>query len=169
MKLTKLREEDVHEFKKLMQEAFQYGFESYTKQKEDQVLPEKDIDNSLNDSNGHAYEMLDEYGSILGGAIVNVNPETQINHLDFLFVKVGTQSKGIGQVIWEEIERLYPKTKKWITCTSYFDVRNIHFYVNKLKFHIISFWNKYNPDPNIPNEFIGDAGEGMFEFEKVIE
>ena len=61
------------------------------------------------------------------------------------------------------------KTKKWITCTPYFDVRNIHFYVNKLKFHIIEFWNKYNPDPNIPDNFIGDVGEGMFEFEKVIK
>ena len=36
------------EFKKLMQEAFQYGFETYTKQKEEQVLPEKDIDECLN-------------------------------------------------------------------------------------------------------------------------
>ena len=25
------------------------------------------------------------------------------------------------------------KTKKWITCTPYFDVRNIYFYVNKSK------------------------------------
>ena len=61
--------------------------------------------------------MIYENGYIIGGVIVNVNPETQINHLDLLFVKVGIQSKGIGQIIWEEIEKLYPKTKKWITCT----------------------------------------------------
>lgn len=169
MKLIELKKDDVKEFKRLMQEAFQYGFESYTKKKENQVLPEKDIDECLFDTNGHAYEMIDENGYIIGGVIVNVNPETQINHLDLLFVKVSIQSKGIGQIIWEEIEKLYPKTKKWITCTPYFDVRNIHFYVNKLKFHIIEFWNKYNPDPNIPDNFIGDAGEGMFEFEKVMK
>ena len=93
MKFIELRKEDVSKFKKLMQEAFQYGFESYTKQKEEQVLPEKDIDECLNNSNGYAYEMIDDDGSILGGSIVNVNPDTQINHLDFLFVKVGIQSK----------------------------------------------------------------------------
>ena len=169
MRLIKLRKEDIKEYKKLMQEAFQFGFESYTKKKEEQVLPEEDIDNCLNDPNGHAYEMIDDNGSILGGAVVNVNPETNINHLDFMFVRVGVQSKGIGQAIWKEIECLYPNTKKWITCTPYFDVRNIHFYVNKLKFHIIEFWNQYNPDPNTPDDFIGDAGEGMFEFEKVMK
>lgn len=169
MKLIELRKEDVCEFKKLLQEAFQYGFESYTKQKEAQVLPEKDIDECLNSSNGHAYEMIDDDGHILGGAIVNVNPKTQINHLDFLFVKVGAQSKGIGQAIWNEIENLYKETKIWQTCTPYFDTRNIHFYVNKLKFHIISFWNKYKPDPNMPNDFIGDGGDGMFEFEKIMK
>ncbi len=169
MKLNKLRKEDVIEFKKLMQETFQYGFESYTKQKEEQVLPEKDIDDCLNNPNGHAYEMIDDDGSILGGTIVNINSSTQINHLDFLFVRVGTQSKGIGQAIWKEIESLCSKTKRWITCTPYFDVRNIHFYVNKLKFHIIEFWNKYHPDSNKPEDFIGDNFEGMFEFEKVMK
>lgn len=111
MKLIKLRKKDVIEFKKLMQEAFQYGFESYTKQKEEQVLPEKDIDECLNNPNGHAYEMIDDDDSILGGTIININPDTQFNHLDFLFVKVGVQSKGIGQAIWKEIESLYPETK----------------------------------------------------------
>ncbi len=89
MNFIELRKEDIDEFKKLMQEAFQYGFESYTKQKEEQVLPEKDIDECLDNPNDHAYEMIDEDGSILGGAIVNINLDNQINHLDFLFVKVG--------------------------------------------------------------------------------
>lgn len=84
-------------------DAFQYGFESYTKQKEEQVLPEADIDNSLSDLNGYVYEMVDDNDEILGGCIVNINHNTNINHLDFLFVKVGIQSKGMGQVIWKEI------------------------------------------------------------------
>ena len=126
MKLIKLKKEDVLEFKKLMQEAFQYGFESYTKKKEEQVLLEKDIDECLTNPNGHAYEMIDDNGSILGGSIFNVNPDTQINHLDFLFVKVGVQSNGIGQAMWKEIECLYPETNKWITCTPYFDELEPH-------------------------------------------
>ena len=32
------------------------------------------------------------------GVIVEINDDN-INHLDFLFVKVGVQSKGIGQAI----------------------------------------------------------------------
>ena len=49
-------------------DAFQYGFESYTKQKEEQVLSEADINNSLSDSNGYAYEMVDDNDEILGAA-----------------------------------------------------------------------------------------------------
>lgn len=113
--------------------------------------------------------MVDDNDEILGGCIVNINPNTNINHLDFLFVKVGIQSKGIGQAIWKEIELLYPNTKKWVTCTPYFDVRNIHFYVSKLKFHIVEFYNEQHPDPNMPNDFIGDGSKGMFEFEKLME
>ena len=52
-------------------------------------------------------------GEIVGGAVVNINEETQHNHLDFIYVKYGTQSKGIGKKIWEEIELMYPKTKVW--------------------------------------------------------
>ncbi|WP_428995805.1 GNAT family N-acetyltransferase [Methanobrevibacter woesei] len=71
--------------------------------------------------------------------IVETNEKTQHNHLDFLFVRTSGQNKGIGQKIWEEIETLYPNTKIWETCTPYFDKRNIHFYVNKLGFHIVEF------------------------------
>ena len=59
--------------------------------------------------------------------------------------------------------------KKWVTCTPYFDVRNIHFYVNKLKFHIVEFYKEHHPDPHMPNDFIGDRWEGMLEFEKLME
>ena len=167
MTLIKLKNEDIKEFENLMIEAFQYGFESYTKKKEEQVLPISDIEESL--KYGDAYEMIDDDKKIIGGAIVNIDNVTNINHLDFLFVRVGKESKGIGASIWNEIELLYPKTKIWVTCTPYFDERNIHFYVNKLNFHITKFYNKYFPDPNMPLDFIGDNGEGMFEFEKVMK
>lgn len=60
MRLVELQKEHIKGFKSLMQEAFQFGYESYTKQKEDQVLPEKAIDRSLNDKNGHGFEMVDD-------------------------------------------------------------------------------------------------------------
>ena len=72
----------------------------------------------------------------MGGAVVIINESTQHNHLDLLFVKNGVQSNGIGKKIWFELERIYPNTKVWETCTPYFDKRNIHFYVNVCGFHI---------------------------------
>ena len=86
--------------------------------------------------------------------------------MHILYVKVGRESKGVGYKIWETLEELYPDTIIWKTCTPYFDKRNISFYVNKCKFHIVEFINKYhNPKP-FDEDFIGNHGEGMFEFEK---
>ena len=81
-------------------------------------------------------------------------------------------SRGIGQAAWREVERLYPETRVWETCTPYFETRNIHFYVNKCGFHIVEFFNPHHPEPRGPeageeNDFEGDGGgDGMFRFEK---
>ena len=166
MELIKLRDSDIKEFKKLMQEAFQYGYESFCGEDKEQVLPEKDIDDDLKKKNSFAYEMIDN-DDIVGGVIVTIDTKTQHNYLDFLFVKVGAQSKGIGKKIWDEIERLYPKTKVWGTCIPYFDKRNIHFYVNKLKFKIIKYSNEPEPGEEREELFLDDGG--MFEFEKVMK
>ena len=166
MQLKLLEKDKTKEFKTLLQEAFQYGFESYTGKKEEQVLPESHMDSCLNNPNCYAYMMVDDDNEILGGCIVTINKETNVNILDFMFVKVGVQSKGIGQQIWKEIEILYPNTKIWETCTPYFDVRNIHYYVNKLKFHIVEFYNHKHPDPNFPDEYSDEQFVGMFKFIK---
>ena len=164
MKFLELKTEDISKFKKIMQEAFQYGYESIYGKSDEQILPDKDIEDNLKNENSYAYEMI-ENDDIIGGAIVTIDEETNHNHLDFLFVKVGVQSKGIGQAIWREIEKLYPNTKVWETCTPYFDKRNIHFYVNRLGFHIIEFFNEKNPDPNMQLDCYKED-DGMFRFEK---
>ena len=167
MKLVELRKEDLKEFKKLMQDAFQYGYESVYGKDKEQVLPDKDIDNNLKNLNSYAYEMIDN-NEIVGGVIVTIDEKTNHNHLDLLFVKVGVQSKGIGQTIWKEIEELYPNTKVWETCTPYFDKRNIHFYVNRLGFHIVEYFNEKYPDTNRPQDCY-EEDDGMFRFEKVMK
>ena len=150
-----------------MQESFQYGYELVYGNNKEQVLPEKDIDENLNNPDSAAYEMIDN-DEIVGGVIFTINSKTNHNHLDFLFVKVGVQSKGIGQIIWKKIEKLYPDTKVWETCTPYFDKRNIHFYVNKLKFHIVEYFNEKHPDINRPLDCY-EEDDGMFKFEKVMK
>ncbi len=72
---------------------------------------------------------------------------------------------GLGQWV-VHMERIYPNTKVWETCTPYFDKRNIHFYVNVCGFHITEFFNEKHPMPDTPDDFVGDGNEGMFAFKK---
>ncbi len=48
MELIELRKKDINEFKNLMQDAFQYGYESVHGGDQGQILPDKDIDENLN-------------------------------------------------------------------------------------------------------------------------
>ena len=98
----------------------------------------------------------------MGGAIITANGV--IGELAFLYVKVGVQSKGIGQAIWKSIEAMHPEIEVWETCTPYFDRRNIHFYINRCGFHAVEFFNEHHPAPNMPEQF--DQEDGLFKFEK---
>ena len=163
--LLPMTKEDISTFKKDIQEAFQKGFEDVYGKTESVILPEKDIDRSLNAAGSIAYKAVAN-GEMIGGAVVVINDKTQHNHLDLLYVKYGIQTRGVGFAIWNAIEKLYPDTKVWETCTPYFEKRNIHFYVNKCGFKIVKFYNEKNSEPNMPDDFVGDGGEGMFVFEK---
>lgn len=164
--LLPVADRELESYKRDMQEAFQRGYEDAFGPAAEEILPEGDIDRSLNTTGAAAYQAVLD-GERVGGAIVVIDPVTQNNHLDFLFVKHGAQSKGIGASIWQTLETLYPQTRVWITCTPYFEKRNIHFYVNRCGFHIVAFFNERLPDPHMPDAFTGeDPSEGMFLFEK---
>ena len=166
IRLVGLSEEHTVAFKEEMQEAFQHGFEAYNKDAEEtnqwQVLPDKDFYQSLEAEGAEAYEAISEDGQRLGGAIITANGN--MGELAFLYVKVGVQSKGIGQAIWKSIEAMHPEIEVWETCTPYFDRRNIHFYINRCGFHAVEFFNEHHPDPNMPEQF--DQEDGLFKFEK---
>lgn len=159
---------ELKQYKLDMQEAFQKGFENEFDITDKIILPEEDIDESLNAAGASAYKAVVD-GIISGGAVVVIDEKTQRNHLDLLFVKYGTQGKGIGKKIWFELEHLYPGTKVWETCTPYFEKRNIHFYLNVCGFHITEFFNEKHPMLDTPDDFTGDGNEGMFRFEKQME
>ncbi|MDO4649242.1 MAG: GNAT family N-acetyltransferase [Eubacteriales bacterium] len=160
LRLLKVEEKDLIPLKRDMQEAFQLGAieGNYEGDTEAQILPDEDIEHSLHTEGAVAYKAVDEEGTMLGGAIVVINEETGENHLDFLYVKHGVQSKGIGKFIWFELEKLYPNTKVWKTCTPYFEKRNIHFYVNVCRFHIVDFYNPFHPDPEFPEDAQNEGG-----------
>ena len=185
--------------KEEMQEAFQHGFQSYykddnqmTNEREQsqaclnyaerggirrsqwQVLPDKDFYQSLVAEGAEAHEAVNNDGQRVGGAIIAIDAAKHRGELAFLYVKVGIQSKGIGQAIWKAIEALHPETEVWETCTPYFDRRNIPFYINRLGFHAVEFFNEHHPDPHMLEQFLDkpsgraehDQEDGLFRFEK---
>lgn len=167
MILIELRKEQLPAFQAEMQEAFQKGYEAYYGQTDTQILPTDDIEQTLACPHTVVYEAIEE-GVRLGGAIITLNEDETEGELDFLYVRVGSQNRGVATFIWTTIETLYPGVKVWETCTPYFDKRNIHFYVNKCHFHIVEFYNDRHKDPNYPvPEQTDPMEDGFFRFRKV--
>ena len=156
---------DLAEFKEEMQRAFQKGYENTYGETEQVVLPEQDIDSSLDTEGAVAYKAVIGI-EMVGGAVVVIDNKTQHNHLDLLFVKCGVQNRGIGAKIWSAIKKLHPETRVWETCTPCFEKRNVHFYVNVCGFHIVQHFTLQNPLPGKPEDFIGDGHEGMFKLRR---
>ncbi|MGN0860393.1 MAG: GNAT family N-acetyltransferase [Candidatus Spyradosoma sp.] len=161
--LLPLLPEDLPVFKNDMREAFQKGAVAEFGKIDVEVLPEKDIDRSLGAKGAHAYKALAD-GVLAGGAVVVADERSRRNHLDFLYVKHGIQSRGIGLRIWRALEALWPETEVWETVTPYFERRNIHFYVNRCGFHAVEFFNPRHKSPHDTEGIVG--GDYFFRFEK---
>ena len=172
--LTQLTDDDREQFILDNQRAFKFGAMEEFGNRDDhmeedgEIISRKTIEDSID--GGVAYRIRED-GRIVGGLVLTIDKETQHNRLDLLFVTPDAHSKGIGYAAWQEVERLYPETIVWETCTPYFETRNIHFYVNKCGFHIVEFFNSHHPDPHDPetgeeNNYEGEDFDGMFRFEK---
>lgn len=107
LQLLPLTPADLPQFKHDLQEAFQKAAATEFKNLTATVLPEADIDKSLNAPGAAAYKAVSD-GKMIGGAIVNINAATQHNHIDLLYVKCGTQSRGTGIAIWQMLENSTP-------------------------------------------------------------
>lgn len=165
--IRQLAKEEQAEFMAAMQQAFQDGFEAHFGKTQDCILPQQDIEASLSKKGVQAYGLWTQ-GRLAGGAVVVMEPESELGFLDFLFVCSSEQSKGIGWTLWQEVCRNHPHVRLWETATPYFDVRNIHFYVNKCGFHIVEFFHAHHPDPGQSESFVGDGGQGMFLLRKTM-
>lgn len=172
--LTQLTDDDREQFILDNQRAFKFGAMEEFGNRDDhmeedgEIISRKTIEDSID--GGAAYRIRED-GRIVGGLVLTIDEVTQRNHLDLLFVTPDAHSKGIGYAAWQEVERLYPETEVWETCTPYFETRNIHFYVNKCGFHIVEFFNAHHPDLHDPetgeeNNYEGEDFDGMFRFEK---
>ena len=176
--LTLLTDDDRRQFVLDNQRAFKYGATEEFGQRdshfeeEGEIISAATIEKCI--AEGTAYRIR-ENGKIVGGLVVSIDEKTQHNSLELLFVDPRSHSKGIGLAAWREVERLYPDTAVWETCTPYFETRNIHFYINKCGFHAVEFFNRFHPDPHDPetgemNSYDdGDGFDGMFRFEKIMK
>jgi len=78
---------------------------------------------------------------IIGGVNLWINNETNKNVLGCLFLDPLYINKGIGTIVWKQIEERYPDTIEWKTETPIFSHRNHHFYINKCGFACVKIEN----------------------------
>ena len=171
--LARLTDDDREQFISDNQEAFNFGALKEFGRRDDhfeedgEIISRETIEKSID--GGEAYRII-ENGKKVGGLVIKINGER--GELELLFVSPEMHSKGIGYAAWCAVEEMYTEVKVWETCTTYFEKRNIHFYVNRCGFHIVEFFNRNHPDPNVPDEYSGSFDEkfpeGMFCFEKIM-
>ena len=144
VKLIPLKDRDREQFILDNQWAFKHGALIEFGERDNhinddgEIISRKTIEECIDAKDSESYRIvLDD--KIVGGVILYINKETNINELAILFVLPDEHSKGIGYGAWLEVEELHPETKVWKTCTPYFDKRNIHFYINKCGFKIDKF------------------------------
>ena len=168
IRLELLKSDDEEQFIKDNQAAFNFGAEQYFNEQEleeqheedGQIISRETIIQSIHHEGSVAYRIMDEDKKV-GGIIINLKGD--FGELEIFFVIPSYESKGVGQAAWKEAERLHPEIKIWETVTPYFEQRNIHFYVNKLGFHIVEFYTKFLKDKDML-----EGMDGMFRFQKII-
>ena len=102
----------------------------------------------------------------MGNVILTVDGER--GEVLLFAMNSSVHSRGVGTRAWFAIEAAHPHVTEWTLETTYFEVRNIHFYVNKCGFHIVEFFDERHPDPSHPrgaDEPMGEA-DYMFRFVK---
>lgn len=164
--LELLKEKDEEQFIKDNQASFNFGAKQYFDdqeleeqyEEEGQIISRTTIAESIHRKGSIAYRIVEEEKNV-GGVILNI--EGDQGELEIFFVLPEFEGKGVGQCAWKEVERIHPEVKVWETVTPYFEKRNIHFYVNRLGFHIVEFYNEFGKDIHMPEKL-----DGMFRFQK---
>ena len=173
--LALLQEDDREQFIKDNQWAFRYGAQIEFGMRDDrteegsEVISRSTIERSIDGENAEAYRIVQD-GKYVGGVVLSIDKKAGKGELELLFVLPDAHSRGIGQAAWRAVENLHPEISVWETITPYFEKRNIHFYVNRLGFHIVEFWNKYQHGPAVSEDIEENWSEDdeMFVFRKVI-
>ena len=173
--LAPLQQADREQFIHDNQEAFKYGATEEFGMLDDrmeegeEVISRKTIEHCIDGEQSETYRIVCD-GEVVGGLILQIDKQNAKGDLEILFIKPEAHSKGLGQAAWKAVEAMHPEIRVWETMTPYFEKRNIHFYVNRLGFHIVEFWNKYQHGPAMPDDIDENWSEEdeMFLFRKII-
>lgn len=173
--LLPLQDADREQFIIDNQRAFKYGAMEDFGMRDDhieegeEVISRKTIERSIDEEQAETYRIVCD-GEVVGGLILQIDKQNAKGDLEILFIKPEVHSKGLGQAAWKAVEAMHPEIRVWETMTPYFEKRNIHFYVNRLGFHIVEFWNKYQHGPAVPEDIEENWNEEdeMFLFRKII-
>ena len=173
IRLVSITPDDKEQFVLDNQRAFRYGAQEEFGMRDDrmeegeEVISRKTIERCMNGERAETYRIVCD-GNVVGGLILQIDQQHAKGELEILFVNPEAHSKGIGQAAWKAVEALHPEIRVWETMTPYFEKRNIHFYVNRLGFHIVEFWNKYQHGPAVPEDIEENWSEDdeMFVFRK---
>lgn len=174
--LVGITPDDKEQFILDNQRAFKYGAQEEFGMRDDrmeegeEVISRKTIERSMNGEHAETYRIVCD-GNVVGGLILQLDQQHAKGELEILFVNPEAHSKGIGQTAWKAVEAMHPEIRVWETMTPYFEKRNIHFYVNRLGFHIVEFWNKYQHGPAVPDDIEENWSEDdeMFVFRKFMD
>ena len=163
LQLLPLTPADLPQFKHDLQEAFQKAATAEFKNLTATVLPEADIDKSLNAPGAAAYKAVSG-GKMIGGAIVNINAATQHNHLDLLYVKCGTQSRGTGIASGRCWKKCTPIPENGKPAHRILKSATFIFTLTAAASAPWKFFNPHHPDPTITPDLVG--GDYFFRFVK---
>ena len=174
--LVGITPDDKEQFILDNQRAFKYGAQEEFGMRDnrmeegEEVISRKTIERSMNGEHAETYRIVCD-GNVVGGLILQIDKQHAKGELEILFVNPEAHSKGIGQAAWKAVEAMHPEIRVWETITPYFEKRNIHFYVNRLGFHIVEFWNKYQHGPAVPDDIEENWSEDdeMFLFRKFMD
>jgi len=144
----------------------EFGLRNDRMEEDGEIISRRTIEESLDSHGAESYRILRD-GEVVGGIIIKIDSEKKEGELEIMFVSPSCHSCRIGTEAWFAVENLHPEVKRWITFTPYFETRNIHFYVNRLGFHIIEFLHKGHRDA-FGKRIVEDDNDMMFVFEKII-
>lgn len=163
VKLKSLNDNEINSLGEILEKSFESSMKDCPEKIKNMTVPKKE-DIRISFEKGLEIQKIYFNDELVGGIVLNINEDTNINEIELLFISPTNLNKGLGSKVWKEIENNYPNTKIWRLGTPPFQKRNIHFYINKCGFKIVEYFNKWHP---MNDEEMDE--DGLFIFEKVMK